>query len=264
MLGDRITVDRGFGGRILAFLANPFVTIVTGVVISIFFYVISIDKKLPYYYVTKPKQVAYKALKSLDISFDNRSITNLYFIDLVLWNNGNQFIDYNDFIETKPVQLTVRRGGKILVSKLIIRSRDDLQFKSQIVNNHLIIKMLGDEAIEQNDGAVFRVYYTGKNLNSGDFTLVSRIKGTRDGFKYVNVTRLIKTKHLKYAMIGWGILITLISFRSIVLLIAKKPIIFRRLEIMVITMITILLCYYTYECIYYTVDLSWYEGISKL
>ena len=262
MLSDRIIINRDFGRKVVAFIGNPIIAFILTTISAIFFLIISLSQKTPYYYVTTPNLAASRITDSLELTFGNRPIRNLYFVDLVLWNNGNQFIDHSDFIESKPTVLKSIGQDHFLASEIICKSRSDLQFTVQTFPDAIFIKMKGDEALEQGDGVAFRVYYTSNTRKQTKFMLSSRIKGTKKGFIYNDIQRTNKAVHTRIVLIGWCIILALILIRSVVLIVFRKPVVFRFLEVSLLFLAILIWSYYTYEYIYIAVDIPWFK-LSK-
>jgi len=263
MLNDRVIVNKKFANSFVKFIGNPIVALALGVLVSIFFFVISISQRAPYYFLSQPKLEAIQSNKDLKLQFNSKLIKNLYSIDLILWNNGGQFIDQSDFVDSKPISLICNSSTNLLASNIVVKSRPDLKFSDRISKDTLHIYMIGDEAIEEGDGAVVRVYYTLKENKPPRFSLSSRIKGTKLGFEYKDLKKFDRKIHTPILVTGWAIIILLISIRVVVLLIAKKPIVFRKIEVVVLLVAICLWSYYTYEYIYYAIDLPWTEKYLK-
>lgn len=260
MLGDRIIVNRNFNKRILAFIANPLIGIIIALLMSVFFYVISLSEKIPYYYITKASVATSQQTNGLKLTSNKKIIPELYYADLVLWNNGKQFIDFNDFIESKPIALSSNEIDSVIESNLLIKSRNDLQFTSRIFKNMVYIHMVGDEAIEQGDGVCYRIFFTVKGNKPVHFNLNSRVKGTKQGFEYKDFRKASKANHTLRIIIGWGVILGAILIRTITLLLMRKPVVFRRSELVIIMIALFVWCYYTYEYTYFAVDISWFQN----
>jgi len=232
MQTDLITLDKMWVKKVINFFKNPITSLGFAVLLSTFFYFISLSYKKPSYYLSEPELVAKKTDENLKIYYKDKELTNLYSTYLILWNDGNNFIDYDDFIKDKPIKLYSNDSVRLLSASLIDKSRMDLNFTSIIKKDTVCISLTQEEAIEEGDGAKFLILYTINDTitNVPTFNLESRIKGTKEGFTYKDLSNY-KTKNDKFSIyLLWIIVIFLISFRIIILLIYKKPIVFRQVE----------------------------------
>lgn len=221
-------------------------------------------RKFSLYFVEKHKysyvQKILLTVRNLQLTFSNRSVKNVYFGDLVLWNNGDQFIDHSDFVESKPIVLISKGVLRFLASDIVSKSRPDLQFSTQVFADSVRIKMKGDEALEQGAGIAIRIFYTTENINTTDFLLKSRVKGTKQGFEYNDLKRTGKATHTPILLIGWSVIWAFILIRCVTLILCKKPVIFRQAELILLILALVIWSYYTYEYIYLSVDLPWFKG----
>ncbi|KQS41759.1 hypothetical protein ASG14_04730 [Pedobacter sp. Leaf194] len=222
---------------------------------SAFFYIKGLNEKIPYYYISKAKLINSSQGKSLMVSTIEMQYT--YYVDVAIWNNGLQFIDFSDFVESQPISLKANGINKIIRSDLIAKSRAELNVSSQVDNKILFINMKENEALEQGDGVCFRVFFNSYDYYKIRFNLMSRIKGTKDGFKYINLKRVSKATHTSRLVIGWFIILVSILIRSVGLMIVKNPVVFRQSELIILLIIVITWTYYTYEYIYFAINLPW-------
>jgi hypothetical protein len=263
MLSDRIIINKQFGTSIVSLIGNPLVQLALSIIVGVFFLVISISQKSPYYYLSQPIPVARQTTPDLILEYNHKKIKNLYSIDLVLWNNGSNFIEQSDFIDSTLIKFNSGGAVQLLSSKIIVKSRAGLKFSTSILENNLYVKMIGDEAIEQGDGLALRVYYTLKNSKQPKFSLSSRVKGTREGFEHKDLRKVGKAVHKPILIIGWCLIILLLLLRAITLLIVRKPIVFRTGEIILLSLAICIWSYYTYEYLYLTVELEWLDIVIR-
>ena len=259
MQTNLITLDNKLGSKILNFFKSPITALFIAVLISTFFYFISLSYKTPAYYISNPELIAQKADDKLKIQYNNIDIDNIYSTNLILWNDGDKIIDYNDFIKDKPIKIFSKDSIKILSVSLSKTSRTDLKFLNSIENDTIKISLKNDEAFEEGDGAKFLILFNKKNgfNNNPDFSLESRIKGTKNGFEFKDLSNF-KSKNDKFSLyILWGVIIFFTSFRIIVLYIYKKPIVFRKIEAVIIFSLIIITTYMTFRHIFLTTNLNW-------
>lgn len=259
MQTNLITLDKTLGKKILYFLKSPITALFIAVLISAFFYVLSLSYKTPAYYITTPELIAQKTDEKLKIQYENVEVDNIYSANLFLWNDGDKIIDYNDFIKDRPVKVFTKDSIKILSVSLSKASRSDLKFNNSIDNDTIKISLKNDEAFEEGDGAKFLILFNMKNgyIESPNFSLESRIKGTQNGFEFKDLSNF-KSKNDKFSIcILWGVIIFFIAFRIIVLYIFKKPIVFRKTETVIIFSLIIITSYMTFKHIFFTTNLNW-------
>jgi|GEM_PF-2541015 len=259
MQKDLITLDKTLINKTLFFIKSPITALFIAVLISTFFYFISLSCKTPAYYISNPELIAQKADKKLKIQYDNLEIDNIYSANLILWNDGDKMIDYNDFIIDKPIKIFTKDSIKILSVSLSKTSRSDLKFNNIIDNDTIKISLKNDEAFEEGDGAKFLILFNKKNgiTENPTFELDSRIKGTQNGFEFKDLSNF-KSKNDKSSLyVLWGVIIFFPAFRIIVLYIYNKPIVFRMTEVVIIFSLILITTYMTFEHIFSTTNLNW-------
>jgi hypothetical protein len=258
MQNDRIIINKPFWIKIKTFLYNPITALVFTLLTGLYFYLVPLSKKEPSFFYSKPQLIAAKADENLKFFYKNNEVKNVYLTNLVLWNNGKEYIDNNDFIKFKPIKFYSKENIKLLSATVNKKSRNDLIFKSEIINDTLLISLSNDEAIEQGDGVNFHILFTADSSpKDNTFNLTSRVKGTKEGFKYQNINNFSKTNNHKTIYILWGIIIILLLIRIITLSIYKKDIVFRTKELVFFTCALLFTIYLTVEQIYFTVNIDW-------
>lgn len=259
MQKNLIVIDKTLGKKILAIFKSPITALVIALLISSFFYFISRSNKTPAYYISSPELIAQKADDKLKIQYNNLEIDNVYSSNLILWNDGDEIIDYNDFIEEKPTKIYSDDSIKILSTSLSQVSRADLKFHHRVINDTILISLANDEAFEEGDGVKFLILFTKSNNQLGNptFKLNSRIKGTINGFEYKDLANFT-SKNNKFSLyILWSVINFSILFRTIFLYLNKKPIVFRKTEAVIIFSLIIITSYMTIKHIFYTTNLNW-------
>lgn len=259
MQTNLITLDRTLGKKILFFFNSPFTSLFIAMLISTFFYLLSLTYKTPSYYITTPELIAQKTDEKLIIQYDNVEIDNIYVANLILWNDGDKIIDYNDFIEDRPIKLFTKDAVKILSVSISKTSRSDLKFKYKIDIDTVKISLKTDEAFEEGDGAKFLILFTKKNgyIENPSFSLESRIKGTKYGFEFKDLTNFKSDTNKISLYILWAVIIFFTAFRIIVLYTFKKPIVFRKIEAVIIFSLIVITSCMTLNHIFYTTNLNW-------
>lgn len=257
-----ITLKKSTLHRIWKILIHPITMLVIGVFISFTFYLISKNQKLPSYFISSPEIIAQKVdgNNNLTIFWDSIELKNLYFINLTIWNNGNQYIDYTDFTGSAPMTLSNSNSVKIHSVSMEKFSRKGVNFRSDIIDtlssSLAQFTLLNQEALENNDGAMLHILYS--QSNPGLWTFGGRVKGAPDGFQYIDLDNKEVVNSHKSIYILWGIFIFLILFRILFLFIRKKPIVFRSAEIVFLLVLLTQTIYMTIRYIYFSVYLDWY------
>ena len=261
MLNNRIVINKTFLTKFKNFWYNPITALVFSVASGFYFYYISLSEKEPSYFYTNPQLVAEKANGDLKIMYNNLEVKNVYLTNLLIWNNGKDYIDNNDFIESKPIKFYSNKNIKLLSASVNKKSRSDINFKNYIKNDTLFISIEGDEAIEQGDGVNFHILFSNnlkENKNNDiKFYLASRVKGTKGGFKYLNVNNFDKQKTFETIVFLWSTIIILLLIRIIALLIYKKDIVFRKNELIFFVVAISFTIYLTIQYVYYTAHVNW-------
>ncbi len=256
---ELIIINKNLFLKIWNFLKHPITSLILGILISYIFYLVSLNSKIPSYFVTHPTLVATKSSEDLRITFKGKEYPNIYFRKLIIWNEGSEYIDSQDFIDSKPLKLYSSEKVEILAVTTLKSSREDLQFENNIINNQSVtFKILNDEAMEESDGVCFHVLYSDAQNGRSKFVLESRIKGTIEGFQFKDL-RDIKTKSNKISLfILWGIIFLILIGRVVTLLAFKKNIVFRKWEAVFLIVLLSLTIYETIYYIFYSTNLNWY------
>jgi len=258
MQGELIIINKQFFQKFVDFLKHPITTLVLGIVISYIFYVLSEKNKIPSYYLSQPVMVANKNDANLKIIYKGIEYKSIYYRKLIIWNEGSEYIDSNDFINTKPMKLLGSNDSKILSVSTISTSRNDLEFESNIINNNLVtFRILNDEAMEENDGTCFHILYSDNKNGYSNFKFLSRIKGTTNGFIFKDLKKLKTNSNKKSIYILWSILILILSMRVLTLVVFKKNVVFRKWEIVFLIVFSAITIYETVDYIFYSTNLNW-------
>ena len=258
MQNDKIIINKSFFIKIKTLLYNPITALVFTLITGLYFYLVPLSEKEPSFFYSKPQLIAEKTNEDLKFFYKNKEVKNVYLTNLVLWNNGKEYIDSGDFIKFKPIKFYSKENINILSATINKRSRKDLNFKSEIINDTLLITLSNDEAIEQGDGVNFHILFTTNSTPKDDiFSLNSRIKGTKEGFKYQNVNNFNKTNNTKIIYILWGIIIILLLIRIVTLSVYKKDIVFRTKELVFFACAILITIYLTIEQIYFNINIDW-------
>ncbi|WBX97745.1 hypothetical protein [Chryseobacterium gambrini] len=255
---DKITINKSFLIKIKNLLYNPITALIFTLITGLYFYLVPLSKKEPSFFYSKPQLIAEKASEDLKFFYKNNEVKNVYLTNLVLWNNGKEYIDNNDFIKSKPIKFYSKENIKFLSATINKRSRADLNFESTIINDTLLISLTNDEAIEQGEGVNFHILFTTNSSPKDDtFILKSRVKGTQSGFKFQNVNNFNNVNNIFNIYFLWGIIIILLLIRIITLAVLKKDIVFRTKEFIFFIVAISMTIYLTIEQIYSSINIDW-------
>ena len=253
-----ITLNNRLANKLIVFLSSPLTALAFSVVTGVFFYYLSINYKSPSYYFTPSELIAKKTNNDFKIIFKDSEVDNVFYTSLTLWNDGEVFIDQSDFVKSRPIKFFSPDKIKILSATLEKTSRPDLKFKINSQNDSVYIELANDEALEEGDGGKFNIVYTKlKPTVDTKFKVDSRIKGTKYGFVYKDLTKY-KTKTYKVSIYFlWTSIILLLCIRIITLYIFRRPIVFRTAEFVFILTALSITIYLTIQNIFFTTNLNW-------
>ncbi len=255
-----ITLNTNLFKKIWKAFIHPVTMLVLGLTISLVFYLLSKSEKLPSYHITKPELIAKQVSEgsSLKISWDTLELQNLYFVNLTIWNNGNEYIDSEDFVENQPMMLHNTGDVRILSIVEKQKSRPEIRIGRNIdsLGSAAEFYLLDNEALEQNDGVTLHVLYS--SLSRGNWSFEGRVKGAPKGFQEIDLRENSTSKSRTSIYILWGIFLSLIVLRILVLLIQKKPILFRNYEVVFFLLFLVQAIYLTVKDFYLGVYLVWY------
>lgn len=243
--------------RLYKIISNPIFGLFLGIVVSIIFYYLGKQEKKPSFYISKPELISTKNNDKIKILYDNIEYSNLSAINLVLWNEGDKVIDALDLIPSNLPNLFSNDSIKFLSCEIIKKSRLDLNFNTLIRDNKIYFNIKNNEALENSDGVVFKIIYTNYEETQPNFNFTSRIKETKTGFIWKDLTNYKIGKEKVPIIFLWVILLLLMFIRVFVLLIYKKTIVFKKSELIFILVYLLILCYKTYNYIYFTTNISW-------
>lgn len=213
-------------------LKNPITAIFLSIIIGYFFYVLSSKSKEPLYNISDSHLIAENLNESkISILWEDSLVKNIYSINLRIWNNGDNIIDYSDFVENKP--LTLYNEGKVKILKISSKksSRTNIKFIPKVFKDSIIFSLSNKEALEKGDGEIFSVLYS--NINEEKWILKSRIKGSKYGFGFKEVSSLNsnKGKITTYFTLG---LILIIILRISISIYKHKSVNFKNWELVFI------------------------------
>lgn len=223
------------GNALLLFLLS----IISSIIIGYLF----VKEKKPYYSLKEVDVLSLSDIRGAGLQRVGYQVENLKRVNVLLWNQGNDYISNKDFVKTSPIRLVNLGVVKILSVKLRSCSRNELLFASVDSDSSIIEFSISEsDVMERNDGASFDVYYEQKN--SGDWVMEGRIKGLPEGFKYKHPSQ-INRDNLLMVIVPLSVLIFGVLIRVVVLLSLKKKVVFRIWELMMLS-VTIILFIYIY------------------
>lgn len=142
----------------------------------------------PRYAVSEPELLVEQTFDApgLTVLWDGKEIKNVYSVKIAIWNAGRQYLDRNRLSNSDPVRVVYPQGARILYHDFIKTSRSSVDFDTidlaDTGTSAIQIEILDDEALDQGDGGVMKILYTGEY--SKEFAVMGRIKGSK-GFKRV-------------------------------------------------------------------------------
>ena len=175
--------------QLLVFFNNSIVQIIVAIAITAAFFYFVERKEIEHRYSVSPIELIAEQLDdspNFKILWDDEEIQNIKSVKIAFWNAGKQYISKDNISETNPLGISIPSGAKILYAEFIKTSRSDLDLNtsynpSNIAPQFIEIEIIGDEAIEKNDGGVIKILFTGDTKD--DFALTGRIFGSQNGFK---------------------------------------------------------------------------------
>jgi hypothetical protein len=122
---------------------------------------------------------------NLRIMWGDENVPNVRASDIAIWNAGHEYLDARNISKTEPLRIILPEKARLLYAKVVSTSRDNLKFElSENLGNptggEILINVVGDEALEQNDGVLVRILYS--SPDAGAFRVAGRIKGAKAGF----------------------------------------------------------------------------------
>ncbi|MBT3323350.1 MAG: hypothetical protein HN392_13780 [Anaerolineae bacterium] len=175
---------------VISFLKENLLNLFIGTFIALaIFYFLERKEIEPRYSISGTELLAEQLENNnnLKLFWDGKEIQNIRSIEIAIWNAGKQIIKKDDISETKPIRIIIPPGLDVLYADFIKTSRpNELTFSTshQVSddNIHYIkIEIVGDEAIEENDGGIVKVLFTGESDER--FSVSGRIFGSKDGFR---------------------------------------------------------------------------------
>ena len=178
-----------------ALAKHPITALVAAIAVGFTTYFLSKSAKSPVFAVSPPELVAQKVNGegNLKIFWEDKEISNVASVKIALWNEGSQYIDKNDVSTSDPIRIKSAAKVKILSVNQVASSRDTLKFNWQKDvdangSESAVISVVGDEALERLDGALFHVLFSGQ-LDS-PWAVTGRIKGAPSGFQQKKWSRV--------------------------------------------------------------------------
>jgi len=190
--------------KLNSIIKHPFTTKIFDIVIggflvgAIVYFVVEQKEIKPKYAISNSEMIAEttSGAPRLKLLWDNEEVQNVYSLKIAIWNAGREYLDKSSISATDPIRVTYPPDVQILYADFIRTSRENLDLDasdlSSMGTKAIQIEIVGDEALEQKDGGVLKILYTGHD--SDGFAVSGRIKGSKQGFKEVgwsSITREI-------------------------------------------------------------------------
>ena len=193
------TVHYGLAWRIGGFLKHPVVGLCLGVFATALLDRLSVAEMRPRFAVRKAETIASRETRvpGLQVLFRGKEVNVVRRARLVFWNAGDRPIDKPAISMTTPICIKYPSDVTLLDYRVVATSRPDLQIRlhpSSAGDQRIVIEVLGDDALERDDGALVELLYDGPE--QAEFNLSGRIKGVRNGFEEESWDRAV-LKRLK-------------------------------------------------------------------
>lgn len=174
---------------------------ILGIVVSIYLYVKSKRKKMPLYSKRSINVISdkFNNFANVDVSYQGKKINNLTVTKIVVWNNGNETINFLDLAATDKLRIETHEFITLFSAEVIYQTNSTNNFKAKIENNIIIVEF---DYLDQYQGCIIKIIHSGK----GSYDL--QVKGTFKG-----VGEIKKFQYSIYDMIttGSGIFITILG-----------------------------------------------------
>ena len=176
---------------VYAIVSHPVGVLVITIALAVLFFLASRSTIDPRYNASKPKLLAQagQATEKLTLLWDAKEVPNVFAVDVAMWNAGSKYLDQDMICDTAPIQIVPSADIRILQATVARTSRAGLRFATRILRDGAAEKSVveinieGDEALEKNDGGVFRIFFTGSE--ECEMSVVGRIKSCPRGFRRV-------------------------------------------------------------------------------
>jgi hypothetical protein len=179
--------------KIKSILSSPFIGGVSLLIaiIALYFYFTDKSEIEPSYAVSTPESIAQKLEGKMKILWEDREVTSVNIVRIIIWNNGSKYLDKGMISNDEPIRIISDQNIKILSARRIRSSRKNCKFLTSIKRNadsfdhvysrpYIDLELEGDEVLEEDDGNVIKIIYSGSV--DCDFTVNARIKGHPEGF----------------------------------------------------------------------------------
>lgn len=206
--------------KINKFIAIPIIAIL--VIPFAFIYFTNVNKELSYSISPIEKLTNFSSLKSnLKIFWNDKIIDkDLKKVNILVWNSGNEFIDFKDFSKDIKFKIDLPNNIELIDFEIIKKSRDTLDFfVSYDIDKRQIIFDFSkkDDAFEENEGFKLSLLYIGGD--DTEFNFNGRIKGISKKFNNVDWNKTTFPMDITLFVL---ILFTSVTFIIIILLIITR------------------------------------------
>jgi hypothetical protein len=216
-------------------LSHPITAVLVsaiGIWCSIMLYVINNADISPQYAVRNSDIIASMKdnINGLKIMLNNKQIDSARIVRMAIWNSGRVPIDKAAILANQPICINYPESVSILDYRVSATSRSNLNFLLHPASNGahcLEIEIGGDEALEQDDGALVELLYAGPE--DASFLVSGRVKGAKEGFQKQSWDRIVlKQKNLAdwtrvSLMMLWSLTGIILYLKEIRLCLANKP-----------------------------------------
>jgi hypothetical protein len=149
----------------------------TGIVLSIFFYLKSRKKRKPFYSSRSfniAQDISPARFESLVLTYNETRIENFTITKVLFWNDGKETIRIGDVAIEEPLEIVTEGDVQILDAAVIQRIPPTNGFEVRVSGNQSSVELSFDY-IDKDEGAVVQIVHTGKS--GRDISMRGRIAG---------------------------------------------------------------------------------------
>ena len=159
-------------------------------------------RKKEFSYVSNSHKIIEKGksrIPQLELKYEGRDIDNLTITNYVIWNTGNEVINFSDIVAEKELEIySCNKADTIVLDARIIEETEETN-KFEIMQHKDEFLKIGFDYADPQDGIVVQVLHTG---SAADLDIGCKIKGGKQIKKLNRKIYTIKLGKMKiYAVI---------------------------------------------------------------
>jgi len=136
---------------------------ITGLVLSIIFFIKSKKTKAPYYEIKDFNIISDKIdkkIKDIEILYKGKRINSVTVSKIAIWNAGNETIHEKDIPDTNKFKIIIENPHEIYEYEILSKTDEDSTVKLIAKENYIEINF---DYIEQNQGLLIKIIHSGNN-----------------------------------------------------------------------------------------------------